>query len=1122
MPDEANNEKIVTESDNKGSGVKNTTETRALTIGLLNVQGLTNSKVIDIANLVKHECKIMCLTETQLKHDKVDIPDGIEKIESMRQLKDRKGGGLLILFERNIGIQITKLATAHSDILHAKVEIASAFFHIILVYFSVINNRKDKERNTLIRKEIESIIDQSVKKEEALMVLGDMNGHIDGLGYQKEDENGRTVLSWMNNFGLTLLNLEDLCSGTFTWGRGNQKSAIDHVLVDRLCRTWIRSMIIDEEKNLYDQSDHNMVCINMSIPKEKIRFKKKNLICREFYRTDDDSLDDFTSEFVTKIVEMEVENIKQFNNIMKTVADEKLKSLYRRRTTDSGNIKEQPWITNEIRKEVKIRQKINRARRNEKDEDVKEHLRAAYATQKAKVQLLVKEAITASEKKTTYEIRGCKNKSKSLWENINKLRKKENKRSAEVHLFDENGKQLDNTEESAELIRYWKTIYQRHKNEIEEVWNNEKKAEYIEKLNCSDDTSQFSDVNNMTPMLIEEEDVIRAVKKMKNKTAPGPDGLKTELYKAIAKTGVGLTALTRCINNAIETKENPPSWKTSKTKMVPKKAKPMAKDLRPIALTDVSYKLCMSVIKEKVENHLEENDEMLETQAGFTRGGRVEDNLFLLSYCVEESYRKKKKTLFVVAVDYSKAFDSVKRGKMIQALKDYKIDPKVIESVASIYTGDVTQIRLNEDTMEEIEVTSGIKQGCTGSTSYFKIVTYHIMKSVCATEKGFRNDHVYIPLLFFADDGLLISQSLKDTKVMLKTLTDSSESFGLNINKEKSAIIIYNSKDQPDEIDGIPVVNSMKYLGVTINNKKNMFREHKKAMMRKTQKMANLTLGIIGKSCNKLMIGKCFWKSLALPSILYGTNIIPISDTEAKQLQVYENSVYRQILGAPRYAPVCTLRGEVGASQMKTRIIQGHLQYLRSTMQGTNELLKEVIRIQLEENKTKWAKTTTEYLRTVQLKDSELKNMDKNTLKNKLRDWDSQQWHSEMSSKTSISMYKNRKKEIKEEIIYDNTTASCILFRARTNTLPLNDRKRHVQETTACELCGAELENIKHFLLFCPALKEQRSSIMALQQPYNEDTDSIVEDFLFDNDNHEMMEEKKKSLYKLWKCRNKK
>ena len=77
--------------------------------------------------------------------------------------------------------------------------------------------------------------------------------------------------------------------------------------------------------------------------------------------------------------------------------------------------------------------------------------------------------------------------------------------------------------------------------------------------------------------------------------------------------------------------------------------------------------------------------------------------------------------------------------------------------------------------------------------------------------------------------------------------------------------------------------------------------------------------------------------------------------------------------------------------------------------------------------------------------------------------------------------------------------------------------ERHVQETTACELCGAELENIKHFLLFCLALKEQRSFIIALQQPYNEDTDSIVEDFLFENDSHEMMEEKKEKPLQIMK-----
>ena len=1109
---------------------------KTVTISLLNVQGLTNTKIIDIANLMKMENKIMCLTETQLKYGKVDIPDGIEKVERMREHKDKKGGGLLILFQKSSGIKITEMEAKHRDILHALVEIGTASFHLLLVYLSVINKPEDKSRNNVIRKEIEAIIDKTAEKEEALMVLGDMNGHIEGLGYQKEDENGRTVLNWMNNFGLTLLNLEDICNGTYTWGRNNQRSAIDHVLVDKRCRAWIENMSIDEEKMLYDQSDHNMVLITMTLPTKNINLSKGQMVCREFYRTDEKSLEDFAFEFSKKVEETEVENIVQFNNLIKSVADEKLKSQYRRRTIETENIQEQPWVTDEIRKEVKIRKRINRERRNENDDNRKDSLRIAYLKQKVKVQLLVKEAITQLEKKITNDIRGSRNKSQAMWENLNKLRKKERRSNNDIHLFDENGKQLDDKGERVVLTRYWKTIYQRHENTIHEVWNDEKKGEYIERMNSDDNTASFpphlrelmdiavelpQEIIKMAPTTIEKEDVAKVVSKMKNKTSPGPDGLKPELYKAVAKTTTGLTALARCLNKEMDTTEKPPSWKVSKTKMVPKKAKPTAKDLRPIALTDVSYKIYMAVIKEKIEAHLNENNEMLETQAGFTKGGRVEDNLFLLSYCVDETYRMKK-PLYVIAIDYSKAFDSVNRGKMIQALKDYKIDPNVIDSVAKIYTGDITRIRLNEDTAEEIEVTSGIKQGCTGSTSYFKIVTYHIMKSVFATGKGFQNEKVYVPLLFFADDGLIICQNLDDTRLMLETLAVTSETFGLKINKEKSAVIIFNSKEQPSQIEEIPVVNSIKYLGITISNKKNMFKEHKNVMMRKAQKMANMTIGIIGKSCNKLMIGKCFWKSLALPSILYGTNIISVCDTVTKKLQVCENSVYRQILGAPRYAPNCTLRGEVGSSLMKTRIMEGHLQYVRSTLQGKNELLKEIIRTQLEEKRSKWAKTTLEYLATIQVKVFELESMDKTEMKGRLRDWDNQQWISEVKSKSSISMYQSCKKEIKEETVYDNTPASTILFRARTNTLPINERRKHVNENTSCELCGAEVETIKHFLLFCPALTETRRSITALQQPYSEDTDKIMENFLFKMDSPQGKQERKHDLYNLWRCREKK
>lgn len=47
---------------------------------------------------------------------------------------------------------------------------------------------------------------------------------------------------------------------------------------------------------------------------------------------------------------------------------------------------------------------------------------------------------------------------------------------------------------------------------------------------------------------------------------------------------------------------------------------------------------------------------------------------------------------------------------------------------------------------------------------------------------------------------------------------------------------------------------------------------------------------------------------------------VNVTETEIQKLQTMENSVYRKILGAPKFAQACTLRGEVGASSMKTRI----------------------------------------------------------------------------------------------------------------------------------------------------------------------------------------------------------
>ena len=67
---------------------------------------------------------------------------------------------------------------------------------------------------------------------------------------------------------------------------------------------------------------------------------------------------------------------------------------------------------------------------------------------------------------------------------------------------------------------------------------------------------------------------------------------------------------------------------------------------------------------------------------------------------------------------------------------------------------------------------------------------------------------------------------------------------------------------------------------------------------------------------------------------------------------------------------------------------------------------------------------------------------------------------------------------IKEQLLYDNTEESVLLSLARTNTLPLNWRKRFQQNeedrNTICPLCSEEEETLTHFLLLCQELMNIR------------------------------------------------
>ena len=105
--------------------------------------------------------------------------------------------------------------------------------------------------------------------------------------------------------------------------------------------------------------------------------------------------------------------------------------------------------------------------------------------------------------------------------------------------------------------------------------------------------------------LVTEEQVEGALRNIRNGKQPGPDRLKGEVYKWLIKKPTCVKAFTEAVNSVVVKGVFPESWKKSNTTMLPKKSKPKVEDHHPIALTDVNYKLVMSLLKNSIMEHLE-------------------------------------------------------------------------------------------------------------------------------------------------------------------------------------------------------------------------------------------------------------------------------------------------------------------------------------------------------------------------------------------------------------------------------------------------------------------------------------------------------------------------------------
>ncbi|CAL4219705.1 unnamed protein product [Meganyctiphanes norvegica] len=131
--------------------------------------------------------------------------------------------------------------------------------------------------------------------------------------------------------------------------------------------------------------------------------------------------------------------------------------------------------------------------------------------------------------------------------------------------------------------------------------------------------------------------------------------------------------------------------------------------------------------------------------------------------------------------------------------------------------------------VEEIDITSGIRQGCTVSTELFKLVTYEIIRKLEEQGNNLIIEGANFSSLFFADDSLMITRSIEEAEENIRIIAKISKEFGLEINESKSKVMIYKKgrKRDIDKVRGIEVVRSLRYLGLEICDEEDIFKKQK-------------------------------------------------------------------------------------------------------------------------------------------------------------------------------------------------------------------------------------------------------------------------------------------------------
>ena len=223
----------------------------------------------------------------------------------------------------------------------------------------------------------------------------------------------------------------------------------------------------------------------------------------------------------------------------------------------------------------------------------------------------------------------------------------------------------------------------------------------------------------MKEVIFDHEIVYSALTDLSPKRSRTPDGVPAIFLKYVAHAITPF--LTMLFNLSMQTGTLPRQWKTSVISPIYKKgSKNLPSNYRPISLTSVICRVFEKIISNHILNHLLINQLISNNQHGFLPRRSTITQLLDATNDWINSYTSNE-TLSVVYTDLAKAFDTVSHPKLLEILKTYGIDGKLLNWIESFLVGRKQQVSVGKNLSKFLEILSGVPQGSVIGPLFFLI-----------------------------------------------------------------------------------------------------------------------------------------------------------------------------------------------------------------------------------------------------------------------------------------------------------------------------------------------------------------------------------------------------------------